>query len=74
MEKSHLRGEGLYCGFIDIKKAFYMLPREPLEAKEELRVQSEYMFAISQLYYNVICCVCIDNENSKFFDNTIGVK
>ena len=38
MEESRLRGEGLYCCFVDFKKVFDM---------EELEMPSEYMLAIS---------------------------
>ena len=30
MEESHLRGEGLYCCFVDFKKDFEMIPRKKL--------------------------------------------
>ena len=44
VEKSLLRGKG----FVDLKKAFHMIPREHLWRRmEELEVPSEYMLAIS---------------------------
>ena len=48
MEESHLKGKGLYCFFVDFKKAFDMVPRAKLWRRmEELGVLSEYMVAIS---------------------------
>ena len=58
MEESCLRGKGLYCCFVEFKKAFDMVPREHLWRRmEELEMRSEYMLAISQIYDKVICCV-----------------
>ena len=63
MEESHLRGKGLYCCFIDFKKAFDMVPCEYLWSRmEELKVWREDMLAISQIYENVICCVCMKGK------------
>ena len=37
-------------------------------------IPSEYMLAISQIYEKVIYCMCMSNELSDFFNNTVGVK
>ena len=74
-EESLLRGKGLYCCFVDFKKAFDMVPCEYLSRKmEELEVPSEYMLAISPIYERVICCVCMSDVLSKFFNSNVGVK
>ena len=50
MEESRLRGKGLYCFFLDFKKAFNMVPREHRwRQMEEFEVPSEYMLAISRI-------------------------
>ena len=75
MEESRLRGKGLYCCFVDFKKAFDMVPREHLWRRmEELEVPSEYMLAISRIYEKVICCVRMRDRLSDVFTSTIGVK
>ena len=54
MEESRLRSKGLYCCFVDFKKAFDMVPREHLWRRmEELEMPSEYMLAISRIYEKV---------------------
>ena len=40
MEKSRLRGKGLYCCFIDFKKAFVMVPCEHLWRQMEESILS----------------------------------
>ena len=50
MKESHLRGKGLYCCFVDIKKAFDMVSREHIWRRmKELKVSSEYMLTISRI-------------------------
>ena len=41
---------------------------------EELEVPSEYMLAISRIYEKVICCVCMKDRLSDFFNSIMGVK
>ena len=75
MEESRLRGKGLYCFFIDFKKAFDMVPREHLWRRME-ELEMTCVLAISQIYEKVICrvCVCVSDKLSDFFNSTIGVK
>ena len=68
MEESRLGGKGLYYCFVDLKKAFDMVPRDHfLRRMEELKVTTEYMLAISQIYEKVICCVRMSDKLSIFF-------
>ena len=58
MEESRLAGKGLYCCFVDFKKAFDMVPRTNLwKRMEELHVPHEYMHAVARLYERVVCQV-----------------
>ena len=41
---------------------------------EEFEMLSEYMLEISQIYEMVICCVCMGDRLSNFFNSTIGVE
>ena len=41
---------------------------------EELEMPNEYMLAISRIYEKVICCVCMSDKLSDFFNSTIGFK
>ena len=67
MEESRLRGKGLYCCFVDFKKAFDTVPRQHLWRRmEEFEVPSEYMLAISRIYEKVICCVRMRDRLSNF--------
>ena len=51
MEESCLAGKGLYCCFVDFKKAFDMVPRTNLwKRMEELQVPPEHMHAVARLY------------------------
>ena len=75
MEESRLKGKGLYCCFVDFKKAFDTLLRENLWRRmEKLQVPSDYMHAISRIYEKVICRVHMGEKISEFFTSTIGVK
>ncbi|MCO5565063.1 hypothetical protein L7F22_018734 [Adiantum nelumboides] len=75
MEESRLKGKGLYCCFVDFKKAFDMVPRENLwKRMKELQMPNEYMLAIFRIYEKVVCQVRMGDEISDFFTSTIGVK
>ena len=75
MEESRLRGEGLYCCFVDFKKAFDTIPRQKLwERMEKLEVPKEYMTAVARIYEKVRCTVCMGRHQSDFFSSDIGVK
>ncbi|MCO5605801.1 hypothetical protein L7F22_059985 [Adiantum nelumboides] len=75
MEESWLKGKGLYCCFVDFKKAFDMVPRENLwKHMKELQVPNEYMHAIFCIYEKVVCQVRMGEGISEFFTSTIGVK
>ena len=72
MEKSRLKRKGLDFCFVDFKKVFDVVPHKHLSRRmEELGVSSEYMLSISQIYKNVICCVCMGDTFSKKFNITI---
>ena len=75
MEESRLRGKGLYCCFVDVKKAFSMVPHEHVWRRiEELEMPSECILAISRIYDKFICYVCMSDKLSDFFNSTIDVK
>ncbi|MCO5601437.1 hypothetical protein L7F22_055559 [Adiantum nelumboides] len=75
MEESHLKGKGLYCCFVDFKKAFDMVPQENLwKHMKELQVSNEYMHEIFHIYEKVVCQVRMDEGILEFFTGTIGVK
>ncbi|MCO5590830.1 hypothetical protein L7F22_044805 [Adiantum nelumboides] len=75
MEESQLKGKGLYCCFVDFKKAFDMVPQENFWKRiKELQVPNEYMHAIFYIYEKVVCQVRVDEGISEFFTSTIGVK
>ncbi|MCO5609736.1 hypothetical protein L7F22_063968 [Adiantum nelumboides] len=75
MEESQLKGKGLYCGFVDFKKAFDMVPQENLwKRMKELQVPNECMHAIFRIYEKVVCQVHMGEGISKFFTSTVGVK
>ncbi|MCO5612488.1 hypothetical protein L7F22_066756 [Adiantum nelumboides] len=58
MEESRLKGKGLYCFFVDFKKAFDMVPRENLwKSMKELQVPNEYMHANFRIYEKVLARV-----------------
>ena len=52
MEESCLRGNNVYCCFVDFEKIFDMVTREHLwRSMEELGVPSEDIVSISQIYW-----------------------
>ncbi|MCO5572471.1 hypothetical protein L7F22_026226 [Adiantum nelumboides] len=75
MEESRLKDKGLYCCFVDFKKAFDMVPRENLwKNMKELQMPNKYIHAISRMYEMVVCQLRMGEGNSNFFTSTIGVK
>ena len=77
MEETRWRDKGLYCCFVDFKKAIVMVPYEYFwRFMEELEILSEYMLSISRIHAKVKYVVCIwAMEIYIFFPiNTIGVK
>ena len=75
MEESRLMGKGLYCCFVDFKKAFDMVPRDTLwKRMEELQVPNEYMHAVARIYERVVCQVRMKGDVSEMLTSDIGVK
>ena len=75
MEESRLVGKGLYCCFVDFKKAFDMVPRDILwKRMEELQVPHEYMHAVARLYNQVICQIRMGDQVSEPLSSDIRVK
>ena len=75
MEESRLAGKGLYCCFVDFKKAFDTVPRDNLwKRMEELQVPLEYMHAVARLYEQVICQIRMGGSLSDTLSSDIGVK
>lgn len=75
MEEIRLRGEGLYCCFVDFKKSFDMIPRHKLwERMEKLGVPEEYKTKVARIYVKVRCAVRMSDQQSSFFSSDIGVK
>ena len=59
MEESRLRGKGLYCCFVDFKKAFDTVPREHLWREwKNLRCQ-ENICLQSPEYMRMLYVVCV---------------
>ena len=73
MEESCFRCKGLYCSFVEFRKAFDMVPRERLwKCIEKLDIPSKYMQANSPIYETVIYWVHMGVEFSDF-SNTLLV-
>ena len=59
MEESRLRGKGLHCSFVDLKKAFHMVPHEHLWRRmEEFEVPSDYILEFPE-YMRRLYVVCV---------------
>ena len=63
MEESRLRDEGLYCCFVDFKKAFDKIPRKKLwERMEKLGVPEEHKTAVARIYEKVKYAIRIGGQ------------
>eukprot|EP00249_Psilotum_nudum_P014414 c24809_g1_i1 orf=143-907(+) len=75
MEESRLKGQPLYCCFIDFKKAFDTVPQDVLwERLESIEVPEGIRHAISRLYERVKCQIKGKNGMSPEFYSNMGVK
>ena len=58
-----MRDKGLRHCIVDFKKDFDVVPCKRLSrSMEEREVSNEYIFATSQIYEKVICCVCMGSK------------
>lgn len=75
MEESRLRGQPLFCCFIDFKKAFDTVPRNSLwERLVHLEVPLHLRMAIFRMYEKVACQLKGNNGLSDIFYSNMGVK
>lgn len=75
MEESRLKGETLYCCFVDFKKAFDTVPRVGLwQRLQELGVPTNLCMGVYRIYQRVICRLKGRNGLSQTFESNMGVK
>jgi hypothetical protein len=75
IEQQQHQQQGMYCCFVDFKKAYDSVPRDMLWQKlERIGVQGWMLQAIKTLYHNVQMCVKGDSHYSIQFTSQIGVK
>ena len=75
MEESRLKGQHLYCSFVDFTKAFDTIPREGLwQRMEHIGVPMHLRVAVAQLYKEVRCQLKTQTGFSRAFSSNMGVK
>ena len=75
MEKSRLKGETLYCCFVDFKKAFDTVPRVGLwQRLQDIGVLTNLCMGVHRIYQRVLCRLKGRNRLSQPFESNMGVK
>ena len=65
----------LYCGFIDLKRAFdYVLWSGFLFKIQQFHITGKCFNVIKSIYDNIKSCVSVNDVMSNFFESNIGVR
>ncbi|MCO5590499.1 hypothetical protein L7F22_044469 [Adiantum nelumboides] len=74
-KKCRLKGQIMYCCFVDFQKAFDTIPRANLWARmERLRVPTYLRRAVAHMYREVRCKIKTQEGYSREFMSNMGVK